>query len=266
MANQTLTQLTQSTSASTGDVFYIVTNYESGNPTLTGDSKQIYLSAITNSVSGVTLSNNIDNAILTARGSKPELNGEVKLTFDGSNLNLTGNTTSTGLGNFGSLQVGSELTGGTVTGITIPLYYYATKTSAQVFGASTTLINGWSTLYTNNVNAFNTTTGVFTTPRTSTYRFTVTLTLTGTTASSSNAELTLSVSAAGVTRNTGNWRPQTTVDTGRKQLSLVAYVFLNINESAFINLLNSTGVSQGNVTTPRYTSLIIEEIPQILTN
>ena len=43
MANVRITDLSVALSAAPSDVLYIVTNYEQGSPTLTGDSQQIYL-------------------------------------------------------------------------------------------------------------------------------------------------------------------------------------------------------------------------------
>ena len=54
MAGQTLTQLNLALSAAPDDRLYIVTNYESGSPTLTGDSQQIAFSALTASITGGT--------------------------------------------------------------------------------------------------------------------------------------------------------------------------------------------------------------------
>jgi hypothetical protein len=268
MANQTLTQLTQATSASTGDVFYIVTNYESGSPTLTGDSKQIYYSAITKSLSAVTLTNNIDNAILTARGSKPEINGEVKLTFDGSNLNLTGNTTSTGLGNFGSLQVGSAVTGGTATGITNPVYVVATKTSAQTFTSTGTApVVGWTNEYSNvSSTIWNASNGQFIVPRPTNFRFTLTMAFTAATPSTINGEFGVSVaSTTGGTFNSQNIWVQTTTNGYRTQVTVVAYTNV-IGSTLVFGVYNQTGVSQTSVTTAGYNRLIIEEIPLIVTD
>ncbi len=45
---------------------------------------------------------NVDNRIVTATGTSPELNGEANLTFNGSTLTITGNVTASSF--TGSLQ------------------------------------------------------------------------------------------------------------------------------------------------------------------
>lgn len=54
MANKKITDLNLSLSANSTDRLYIVTDFESGSPTLTGDSKQIMFSALTQSITGGT--------------------------------------------------------------------------------------------------------------------------------------------------------------------------------------------------------------------
>lgn len=54
MPNNKLTNLPIVTSASGSDRIYIVTNYEDGSPSLTGDSKQISFSSFTQSITGGT--------------------------------------------------------------------------------------------------------------------------------------------------------------------------------------------------------------------
>ena len=49
-----LTELPIVTSASTNDLFYIVTGYESGSPTLTGTSQQISFSSLTQNIGSGT--------------------------------------------------------------------------------------------------------------------------------------------------------------------------------------------------------------------
>ena len=63
MSSQKLTELPLDSSPVGGDVLYVVTNYTSGSPTLTGDSQQIYYSAFTQSFgTPPTLSNNNNNS------------------------------------------------------------------------------------------------------------------------------------------------------------------------------------------------------------
>lgn len=266
MANQTLTQLSQATSASNGDVLYLVTDYETGSPTLTGTSKQIYFSSFTNSLSAVTLNNNINNSILTTTGTLPQLNAETNLTFDGSNLNVTGNTNGSGFGWVNTLQVGSAVTGGTSTGLTTPVYIVARKTDGSSFASGTNTINGW----TNEINVGGATwspsTGQFLSPRNSVYRVTVMLTFTGASASTVSSEISLGINVTS-TINSGFIMPQTTSPCG-KQIIATATVSIPSGGTLICNLIYSSSGSIPIVSSSAngYNRLIIEELGPIITD
>jgi hypothetical protein len=263
MANQTLTQLPIATSASTGDVFYIVTNYQSGSPTLTGESKQIYFSAISSSFTGITISNNVNNGVITATGTTPKLRSESNLTFDGSNLNVTGNTITSGVGNFGSFQVGSQATGGTATGLIVPVYIFATKTSAQSFGpSSTNSVTSWTTQYSNvSSSVWNSTTGIFTPPRTATYRITFSMAFNSFSANT-GGEFSLTYGS-----NSGSpVEIISTTNTYSRQLTFFGIAPLTSGSATSFAVGNITSATLSSRTAAGFNMLLIEEIPTIITD
>jgi len=265
MANQTLTQLAQTTSASYGDVLYLVTDYQPGSPTLTGTSKQIYFSAFTGSITGATISTNTNDSIVTATGTVPSLNAEPNLKFDGSNLNVTGNTTGSGFGWVNTLQVGSATTGGTSTGLVSPIYVVATKTDATTYGLTTQTVSNWTNEYTTAGSSWQPSTGQFTSPRTTTYRVTAIMTFTGVSATTATADISVTVSVTGSTNNAGFTVSQTTNSYGR-QIVTTATVPMVTNNTLTISLLNSGGVPIQLATSAGYNRLIIEEIGAIITD
>lgn len=102
MSNQKLTELPISTSALDGDVFYIVTDYVEGDPLLTGDSKQIYFSSITDSITSITgnliVTGNINEVKVSRGGGNNANNLAVGDSVLSNNTPLTGDT---GLYNIG---------------------------------------------------------------------------------------------------------------------------------------------------------------------
>jgi hypothetical protein len=102
MSNQKLTELPISTSALDGDVFYIVTDYVEGDPLLTGDSKQIYFSSITDSITSITgnliVTGNINEVKVSRGGGNNANNLAVGNSVLSNNTPLTGDT---GLYNIG---------------------------------------------------------------------------------------------------------------------------------------------------------------------
>jgi hypothetical protein len=170
MANQKITQLPIAVSASSSDLVYIVDNYIPGDPAFVGDSRKIYFSSISQSITSVGITNNVNNAVVTSTGTSPGLTGESNLTFDGTNLNLTGNTTVTGKGTFGSLQI---TTGATITATTTSTLINVRKTNTQniLSGNTPTTLNGFTSfLNQQNWGEFSTT-GLFTATKSAVYRF-----------------------------------------------------------------------------------------------
>jgi hypothetical protein len=261
MANQTITQLPLTSLASTGDVFYIVNDYESGSPTLTGSSAQIYFSAINQSISGVSLTNNVNNAVVTATGTSPGLNGESNLTFNGSNLSVTGSTTSTGKATFGNLLIG---TGSTITATTQGTTIVARKPSQNFTTGTVTTVSGFTTfLIRNNWSEFDRTTGVFTATKSAVYRMTANMNF-GTAASTVNGEFALMVYKNSTEIARGVTYAYTTASTYK---GVRVHVIINVEPGdtltfrAFQNGVASVGI----LANAAYQQFTIEELRNIQT-
>jgi hypothetical protein len=174
MPSKRLTDLNLITSASNGDLLYIVNNYQPGSPTLTGDSRQIFYSAFTQSLNTVSLTNNSDNSVVTSTGTS-NIVGQSNLKISGTSLNLTGATNVTGKGTFDSLKLTG--TTPTLTATSVPTLVVATKNTTQtVVNNSLTTITGWTNQISVNGSGWDPTTGVFTAGRFGLYKFTVMIT------------------------------------------------------------------------------------------
>ena len=264
MANQTITQLPIASSASTNDVFYIVNNYESGSPTLTGDSAQVYFSAISQSLSAVTLNNNINNAVVTATGTSPALNGESNLTFDGTNLNVTGSTTSTGKATFGTLQVG---TGSTITATTTGTLITTRKggTAQSILsGVTTTLTTFSNHVFRINWGQWDQSSGIFTANRNGVYRVTGNIIFASSTGSTGSL-YTLSIDKNGVDIAKGINYAYTT-ETASRPLKTHTIVRLVSGDTLSFKVFQNAVSTLGFITNVAYMQFTIEEIGGITTN
>ena len=106
MPDKKLTELPIATAATSSDVLYIVNDYTEGDPVLTGDSKQIYFSAITESIvidpfpytgdasitGNLTLTGELNNVSVTKGGSSNSSNLAVGNSVLTNNLVTTGDT------------------------------------------------------------------------------------------------------------------------------------------------------------------------------
>jgi hypothetical protein len=71
----------------------IIFKLETANPIVLGTTSLTFVSAASG---GVTITNNVDDYVVTATGVSGQLNGEPNMRFDGTNLKITGNTEMTG--------------------------------------------------------------------------------------------------------------------------------------------------------------------------
>jgi hypothetical protein len=106
MPDKKLTELPIATAATSSDVLYIVNDYTEGDPILTGDSKQIYFSSITESIvidpfpytgdasitGNLTLTGELNNVSVTKGGSSNSSNLAVGNSVLTNNLVTTGDT------------------------------------------------------------------------------------------------------------------------------------------------------------------------------
>jgi hypothetical protein len=270
MANQQITQLPIASSASTGDVIYIVNDYTPESTSLTGDSKQIYFSAISQAISATIpeLSNNVDNAVVTATGTSPALTGESNLTFDGTNLNLTGTTTVTGKGTFGSLQIGA---GSTITATTTATVVSVRKigNAPLISSGATVTLTGLTSNYLIQRNWGEWSSSGLTATKPAIYRVSV--------------YLAFGQQASTVTGNTGG---QYWVSINKNGTDIIKSIFTNYNTTniyryvklyGIVSVLpgdtirfrayqDGTSIPISNLTNGAYQQFSVEELPNILIN
>ena len=148
MSSLKLTELPISTASTNGDVLYIVNNYVDGDPVLTGDSKQISVSAFSESVTivpfpytgnptitgSLTVTGGINNISISKGGGNAEQNTAIGIGV------LTNNTWSGGdSGNYNTVVGNGVLSenqtgfGNTTTGVGI-LVFSQTTSENSAFG------------------------------------------------------------------------------------------------------------------------------------
>jgi hypothetical protein len=264
MPSQKLTELTLTNSASTDDVLYIVTDYQPGDPILSGYSRQIYYSALTQSMGFVSVTNNVDNSIVTATDTPKVVNGENNLKFSGTSLSLTGATNVTGKGTYTTLRVGSGST--TVSATSVSTIVSARKGTPQSLTSGVSaIISGWTNLYTSNASEWNPTTGVFTATKNGIYRVSSVITFDTHTSPAVNTEYNGIIARNGTNNQVGAFYVPVSGVTAPVQVWAHSFIVLSVGDTITFIARQNTGSNLNMGTSENLNMITIEEVRTIIT-